>query len=96
MKENIDNDEKMMPFHVHDNRRSYSGKLSNYAYSHRLWRLWPPTSDFVIPTLLIQCYRSSFSYEYLDVPWSACLCIGHDIQQPIARSVVYSMRCVEI
>jgi len=33
MKENIDNDEKMMPFRVHDNRWSYSGKLSNYALS---------------------------------------------------------------
>jgi len=33
MKENIDNDEKMMPFRVHDNRRSDSGKLSNYALS---------------------------------------------------------------
>jgi len=31
MKENIDNDEKMMPFRVRDNRWSYSGKLSNYA-----------------------------------------------------------------
>jgi len=31
MKENIDNDEKMMPFRVHDNRLSYSGKLWNYA-----------------------------------------------------------------
>ena len=30
-KENIDNDEKMMPFRVPDNRGSYSGKLSNYA-----------------------------------------------------------------
>jgi len=47
MKENIDNDEKMMPFRVHDNRWSYSGKLSNYE----LWRVWPPTSDLVIPTL---------------------------------------------
>ena len=33
MKENIDNDEKMMAFHVHNNRWSYSGKLSNYAWS---------------------------------------------------------------
>jgi len=33
MKENIDNDEKMMPFRVHDNRWSYSGKLSHYAES---------------------------------------------------------------
>ena len=48
MKENIDNDEKMMPFRVHDNRWCYSGKLWNYA----LWRLWPRTSDLVIPTLL--------------------------------------------
>jgi len=31
MKENIDNDEKMMPFCVHDNRWSYSEKLSNYG-----------------------------------------------------------------
>jgi len=31
MKENIDNDEKMMPFRVHDIRWSYSGKLSHYA-----------------------------------------------------------------
>jgi len=31
MKENIDNDEKMIPFRVHDNRWSYAGKLSNYA-----------------------------------------------------------------
>jgi len=31
MKEIIDNDEKMMPFRVHDNRWSYSGKLSIYA-----------------------------------------------------------------
>ena len=31
MKENIDNDKKMMPFRVHGNRWSYSGKLSNYA-----------------------------------------------------------------
>jgi len=31
MKENIDNDEKMMPFRLHDNRWSYSRKLSNYA-----------------------------------------------------------------
>ena len=31
MKENTANDEKMTPFRVHDNRRSYSGKLSNYA-----------------------------------------------------------------
>jgi len=31
MKENTDNDEKMMPFRVLDNRWSYSGKLSNYA-----------------------------------------------------------------
>jgi len=31
MKENIDNDEKMMPFRVHDNRWSNSEKLSNYA-----------------------------------------------------------------
>jgi len=32
MKENIDNDEKMMPFRVvHDNRWSYPGKPSNYA-----------------------------------------------------------------
>ena len=31
MKENVDDDEKMMPFRVHDNRWSYSGKLSNYA-----------------------------------------------------------------
>ena len=33
MKENIDDDEKMMPFRVHDNSWSYSGKLSNYAKS---------------------------------------------------------------
>jgi len=31
MKENIDDDEKMMPFRVNDNRWSYSGKLSNNA-----------------------------------------------------------------
>ena len=31
MKENIDNDEKMMPFRVHDSRWSHSGKLSDYA-----------------------------------------------------------------
>ena len=34
MKENIDDDdddEKIVPFRVHDNRWSYSGKLSNYA-----------------------------------------------------------------
>ena len=31
MKENIDNDEKMMPFRVHNFRWSYSGKQSNYA-----------------------------------------------------------------
>jgi len=31
MKENIDNDEKTMPFRVHDNRWSYSGKPSNYV-----------------------------------------------------------------
>ena len=44
MKENIDNDEKMMPFCVHDNHWSYSGELSNYALSssHKLWRLLPP------------------------------------------------------
>ena len=29
MKENINYDEKMMPFRVHDSRWSYSGKLSN-------------------------------------------------------------------
>ena len=30
-KKHIDNDETMMPFRVHDNRWSYSGKLLNYA-----------------------------------------------------------------
>ena len=31
MKKNINNDEKLTPFRVHDNRWSYSGKLSKYA-----------------------------------------------------------------
>jgi len=65
MKENIDNDEKMMPFHVHDNRWSYSGKLSNYA-SHRLWWLWPPTSNLVIPTLPV-CMIYTISYAINDI-----------------------------
>ena len=40
MKENIDNDEKMMPFRVHDSRWPI---LESYRImpSHRLWRLWP-------------------------------------------------------
>jgi len=49
MKENIYNDEKMMPFHVHDSRWPI---LESYRImpSHRLWRLWPPpTSDLVFP-----------------------------------------------
>ena len=49
MKENIDNDEKMMPF-----RRAWQSLvIESYRImpSYRLWRLWPPTSDLVIPTL---------------------------------------------
>ena len=59
MKENIDNDEKMMPFCVHDNHWSYSGELSNYALSssHKLWWLLPRTSYLVISTLSVTlCY----------------------------------------
>jgi len=44
MKENIDNDEKMtIADHILESYRIMP--------SHRLWRLWPPTSDLVIPTL---------------------------------------------
>jgi len=52
MKENIDNDEKMMPFRVHD------PILESYRImpSHRLWPLCGPrTSDLVIPTLSRLC-----------------------------------------
>ena len=49
MKWNIANDEKMMPFRVHDNRWFYSGKLSNYAIGCGDSNL--PTSDLVMPTL---------------------------------------------
>ena len=54
MKENIENDEKMMPFRVHDNRRSDSGKLSNYAIVIGCGDSDPPTSDLLslIPTLV--------------------------------------------
>jgi len=52
MKENIDNDEKMMRFMC---TTITDPILESYRImpSHRLWRLWPPTSDLVIPTLLI-------------------------------------------
>ena len=49
MKENIDNDEKMMRFMC---TTIADPILESYRImpSHRLW---PPTSDLVIPTLLI-------------------------------------------
>ena len=39
MKENIDNDEKMMPFRVQDNLLLF-WKAIELCHSHRLWRLY--------------------------------------------------------
>jgi len=54
MKENIDNDEKMMRKWCRFVSTTIADPiLESYRIMpiRRLWRLWPPTSDLVIPTL---------------------------------------------
>jgi len=60
MKENIDNDEKMMSFPVRTTIADPILESYRIMPSHRLWRLWPPTIG--VTTALMALCAGRFSW----------------------------------